>query len=158
MQKNSKADPQVIAGLNEYLCFEMTGYVQYLFHAELCRHRGFRKLADIQADYSAEETRHASRVMARILLLGAVPAPRLLTEVGGARSVPEQIEADRELVGRAIAHLRQSVGECERSRDFVSRDLLSEMLDDEELHLYWLDKQVSLIGQIGLPNYLQSHT
>lgn len=151
-----KPDPQVVSCLNEYLCFETTGHVQYQFHAGLCRHQGFARLASIQSDYSAEETQHASHMIARILLLGAVPAPRLLRVVGGARSVPEQIEADRELVGSAITHLRTSVGECERSGDFVSRSLLDEMLDDEENHLYWLDKQVALIAEIGLENYLQA--
>ena len=38
----------------------------------------------------------------------------------------------------------------------MTRDLLRELLDDEEQHLYWLDKQVSLIGEVGLENYLQS--
>ena len=153
-----KADPQVVSCLNEYLCYETTGHVQYVFHAGLCRHQGFRKLADVQIEYSDEETRHASRVIARILLLGAVPAPKLLREVGGMRTVPEQIEADRDLVGGAIVHLRKSIGECERSRDFASRDLLCEMLEDEEHHLHWLDKQVFLIGETGLANYLQAQT
>lgn len=153
-----KANSQVVSCLNEYLCFETTGHVQYLFHAGLCRHQGFARLANIQTDYSVEESQHSTRIMARILMLDAVPAPRLLREVGGMRTVPEQIEADRELVGGAIAHLRTSVGVCEQHRDFVSRELLREMLDDEERHLYWLDKQVSLISEIGLENYLQSMT
>lgn len=153
-----KADPQVVSHLNEYLCFETTGHVQYLFHAALCSHQGFSVLARIQTDYSVEESQHSARVMARILMLDAVPAPRLLREVGGMRTVPEQIEADRELVGSAMAHLRTSVAECESSRDFVSRELLREMLDDEERHLYWLEKQVSLVSEIGLENYLQSMT
>ena len=151
-----KADPQVITRLNEYLCFETTGHVQYLFHAGLCAHEVSSALARVQTDYSAEESQHSARIMARILMLDAVPAPRMIRTAGGMRSVPEQLEADRELVGGAIAHLRTSVGECEPRRDFVTRELLREMLDDEEQHLYWLDKQVSLIGEVGLENYLQS--
>lgn len=151
-----KIDPQIIARLNEYLCFETTGHVQYLFHAGLCAHQGFSVLARIQTDYSAEESQHAARIMARILMQGGVPAPKMLRAVGGMRSVPEQFEADRELVGGAIVHLRTSIGECEPHRDFVTRDLLREMLDDEERHLYWLDKQVSLLGDVGPENYLQS--
>lgn len=151
-----KADPQVITRLNEYLCFETTGHVQYLFHAGLCAHERFSVLARVQTDYSAEESQQSARIMARILMLDAVPAPRMIRTAGGMRSVPEQLEADRELVGGAIAHLRTSVGECEQRRDFVTRELLREMLDDEEQHLYWLDKQVSLIGEVGLENYLQS--
>lgn len=151
-----KSDPQVITRLNEYLCFETTGHVQYLFHAALCEHEGFSVLARIQTDYSAEESQHSARIMARILMQGGVPAPKMIHAVGGMPSVPEQIEADRQLVGSAIVHLRTSIGECEQRRDFVSRELLREMLADEEQHLYWLDKQVSLIGDVGLENYLQA--
>ncbi|HRP28117.1 MAG TPA: bacterioferritin [Burkholderiaceae bacterium] len=151
-----KSDPQIITRLNEYLCFETTGHVQYLFHAALCEHDGFSALARIQADYSAEESQHSARIMARILMLDGLPAPKMMHAVGGLRNVPEQFEADRELVGAAIVHLRTSIGECEQRRDFVTRDLLREMLDDEERHLYWLDKQVSLLGDVGIENYLQA--
>jgi bacterioferritin len=130
--------------------------VQYLFHAGLRAHENSSALARVQTDYSAEESQHSAPIMARILMLDALPAPRMIRTVGGMRRVAAQLEADRELGGGAIAHLRTSVGECEPRRDFVTRDLLRELLDDEEQHLYWLDKQVSLIGEVGLENYLQS--
>ncbi len=151
-----KADPQVITRLNEYPCFETTGHVQYLFRAALCAHDGFKVLARVQTDYGAEESQHSAGIMACILMLDAVPARRMIRTVGGMRSVPEQLEADRELVGGAIAHLRTSIRECEPRREFVTRGLLCEMLDVEGQHLYWRDKQFSLIGEVGLENDLQS--
>lgn len=151
-----KGDPQVIGGLNEYLSFELTGYKQYLLHGAMCRHWGFSRLAEIQHGYSEEETRHSGEIMARILLLGSTPQMKDFRPAAEGATVAEQLEHDRDLVAGAMAHLRNAIGVCERSQDFVSRDLLAKMLDDEELHLDWLDTQLELIGKVGLQNYLQS--
>lgn len=151
-----KGDPKVVSSLNEYLSFELTGHRQYLLHAGMCRHWGYERLAGIQDAYSAEETRHAARIIARILLLDGTAAPRDFRAIVGAPSVPEQLALDRELVGQAITHLRSAITGCERSHDFVSRDLLREMLDDEERHLYWLDTETALIDKVGMENYLQA--
>lgn len=151
-----KGDPQVVAGLNEYLSFELTGYKQYLLNSAMCHHWGFPRLAEIQNGYSQEETRHSSRIMARILLLDETPLMKDFRPAATGETVPEQLGHDRDLVTAAIAHLRNAIGVCERSRDFVSRSLLREMLEDEEMHLDWLDKQLALIGKVGIQNYLQA--
>lgn len=153
-----KGDAKVVADLNEYLSFELTGHRQYLLHAGLCRHWRFERLAKLQHDYSAEETQHAMRLIARILLLDGSAAPRELRPIVAAPSVPEQLALDHSLVAQAIAHLRSAITHCEKVRDFVSRDLLAEMLDDEERHLHWLDTETALIGKLGIENYLQSQT
>lgn len=149
-------DPQVVSALNEYLSFELTGHRQYLLHGSMCAHWGFSRLAAIQNGYSEEESRHAGRIMARILLLGATPMMQSFRPVAGGDTVAEQLGHDRDLVAAAIDHLRDSIGVCERGKDFASRSLLSEMIDDEELHLDWLDTQLELIGKVGLENYLQA--
>ncbi|MCG3200720.1 MAG: Bacterioferritin [Gammaproteobacteria bacterium] len=153
-----KGEPAVVSGLNEYLSYELTGHRQYLLHAGMCRHWGFERLAAIQDAYCAEEIRHAAKIIARILLLDGTPAPPDFGAIVGAPTVPEQLALDRALVGRAIAHLRTAIAGCEHSHDFVSRDMLREMLDDEEHHLHWLDTQTVLINQVGLENYLQTQT
>lgn len=151
-----KGDARVVADLNRYLSFELTGHRQYLLHAAMCRHWGFERLARIQDAYSAEETQHAARIAARILVLGAEALPQELRAIAGAPTVPEQLALDRGLVRDAMAHLRAAVGRAEGCADYVSRDLLREMLDDEERHLYWLDQQVSLINDVGVEDYLQA--
>src|SRR5690606_3159293 len=110
---------------------------QYLLHGAVCRHWGFWRLAEAQHAYSEEETRHAGRVMARILLLGDTPAMKSYRAVEASDTVEEQLRKDRDLVAAALVHLRSAIGVCEQGGDFVSRDLLTEMLDDEELHLDW---------------------
>lgn len=151
-----KADPKVLAALNEYLSYELTGHRQYLIHAAMCRHWGLQRMARIQEAYSAEETQHAARIIDRILLLDGQATPRELGPVAGGATLATQLARDHDLVGRAIVHLRAAIGDCEDSGDFVSRDLLREMLDDEEHHLHWLDTETRLAGQLGEQNYLQS--
>lgn len=151
-----QGNPKVVAALNEYLSFELTGHRQYLIHAAMCRHWGLARLARIQDAYSAEETQHAAGIVTRILMLGGSAAPREFGAIAGAADVPAQIARDRVLVGAAIVHLRAAVGDCEQAGDFVSRDLLRVMLDDEERHLHWLDTEQGLIERLGLQNYLQS--
>lgn len=149
-------DPQVIRQLDEYLSFELTGHRQYLLNAATCRHWGFARLAAAQQAYSEEETTHAARIMARILLLGGTPSMGSPRAVESRDTVAKQLESDRALVSAAIDHLRAAIGICERGHDFASRDLMAQMLDDEELHLDWLDRQLGLIARVGLQEYLQA--
>ncbi len=150
------ADPKVLAHLNEYLSVELTGHRQYLLHGGLCRHWGFERLAQREQAYVVEETAHAQRILARLLMLGGTPAPRDVRPVVGADSVPALLALDHQLVSHAITLLRQAVTQCEDSRDYDSRALLVEMLDDEEGHLDWLETEQRLLAQLGQERYLQA--
>lgn len=150
------ADPQVLAHLNEYLSFELTGHRQYLVHGAQCRQWGFERLARRELAYVAEESAHAERILARLLLLGGAPTPRDVHPVAASDSAPTLLARDRDLVARAIAHLREAVAQCERSGDYASRALLVEMMDDEERHLDWLDTELGLLDRLGPENYLQA--
>lgn len=151
-----RGDPVVVAHLNESLSYELTGHRQYLIHAGMCRHWGFERLAKLQDAYWAEEVQHAAKIIARILMLGGAATPRELRPIAGAASVPEQLALDRTLVMQAMVHLQGAIADCERLADYVSRDLLVEMRDDEERHLDWLDIELALIEKLGPKNYLQS--
>lgn len=96
--------------------------------------------------------------MDRVLFLEGVPA---LADMGPVELDPDvlkQLEHDQRLITEAIALLRKGVATCERVSDFVSRDLLREMLDDEEQHSHWIEVQLDLATRIGRQNYLQSQS
>lgn len=153
-----QGNDEVITHLNRYLAFELTGIKQYLLHSRSAADQGFDRLAEVQLEYSKEEATHAARIMDRVLFLEGVPA---LADMGPVELDPDvlkQLEHDQRLITEAIALLRKGVVTCERVSDFVSRDLLREMLDDEEQHSHWIEVQLDLVTRIGRQNYLQSQS
>jgi len=58
---------------------------------------------------------------------------------------------------KVVGDLKEAIAICETEQDYQSRKILLGILTDtEEDHAYWLEKQLKLIEQLGLQNYLQS--
>jgi len=150
-----QGDPRVLERLVRYLRIELTGHKQYMLHAALCRRHGYARLAEKQEAYRDEESRHAARMLHRILLLGGTPELADVAELAADPSVEAQLRRDHRLVSDAIAHLRESIAMCAECSDGGSRVLLEEMLVDEEDHVDWLETQLSLIEALGVERYLQ---
>jgi len=70
--------------------------------------------------------------------------------------VPEILKCDLELENDAIPDLREGIAYCEEVRDYISRELLEDILESEEEHVDWLETNLSLIDKMGLQNYLQT--
>ncbi|BBD76934.1 bacterioferritin [Hydrogenophilus thermoluteolus] len=151
-----KSDPKVLQLLNEALKNELTAVNQYFLHARMYQNWGYHALAQVEYRESIEEMKHADRLIQRILFLEGLPNLQDLGRLRIGENVPECFEADRALEQDAIAQLRDAIVYCESVRDFVSRDLLCELLDDSEEHYDWADTQLELIEALGLQNYLQS--
>jgi bacterioferritin len=151
-----KGDVNIIDLLNTCLKVELTATDQYLLHGEMYRDWGFRKLGELVRDESGEEREHAKRLIQRILFLEGRPnmADRLPLRI--ATTVPEGLANDLALETEGRAILVDGVGKCEAARDFVSRQLLVELLADTEEHIDFLETQISLVGALGQENYLQS--
>ena len=81
-----------------------------------------------------------------------------LAEVVYKESVGEMKHADM-LIERIEtgnqACLKEAIAHCEGVRDFVSRDILQQILDDTEEHIDWLETQIDLVERVGLQNYMQ---
>ena len=63
--------------------------------------------------------------------------------------------ADLELEREAVTQLKDAIAHAETVRDYVSRDLFSDILENEEKHIDMLEQQFDMIEQMGLPNYIQ---
>ena len=149
-----QGDPTVIMHLNAVLKNEMTAVNQYFLHARMLEHWGVVKLGAHEYDESIDEMKHADMLIKRILFLGG--GPRLeLDKLLIGQTVPEVLECDLRLEQLAMPQLREAIPHCERARDFVTRDLFSEILESEEEHVDFLETQLELIGKIGLENYIQ---
>jgi bacterioferritin len=150
-----KGDPKVIEFLNETLKNELTATNQYWLHYRLLDNKGVNKLAGFERSESIDEMKHADKLAERILYLDGLPNFQMLGRLRIGETVEEILHADYELEVEAVAQLKEAIAHCEKVRDYGSRDLFSEILDNEEEHIDTLEKQFELIGQIGIQNYIQ---
>jgi len=148
-------DPQVIQHLNTQLTNELTAINQYFLHARTLRHWGVTLLGKHEYEESIDEMRHADWLIERILFLGGLPNVQRLNQVLVGQTVEEILNADRTLEEKAMQDLREGIAHCESVRDYVSRDLLRKILESEEEHVDFLDRQSDLIRQIGIERYIQ---
>ncbi|MCB1582479.1 MAG: bacterioferritin [Marinicella sp.] len=151
-----KGDPKVIQWLNKVLFNELTAINQYFMHYKILEDMGFKKLADKSKEESIEEMNHADELMERILFLEGLPNLQQLGKLRIGETPVEMLECDLALEMDAIPDLRDGIVYCESTRDYISRDLLQKILDDEEEHVDWLETQLGLVKKVGEANYLQS--
>ncbi|MCR0981366.1 bacterioferritin [Roseomonas populi] len=146
-------DPKVIEYLNIQLTNELTAINQYFLHARTLNHWGVTRLGKHEYEESIEEMRHADWLIKRILFLDGLPNVQRLNQILIGQSVKEILECDERLEQKAIADLKEGIAHCEAVRDYVSRDLLIKILEDEEKHQDFLHAQFTLIGKIGEERY-----
>ena len=151
-----QGDKAVIAQLNAQLKNEITAVNQYFLHARILRQWGLDRLGKREYDESIAEMKHADRLVERILLLGGLPNMQDLGKLQIGQNVPEILNGDLALERGSRLTLQGAIAHCEAAQDFVSREILTDILDDTESHIDELETQLQLIDQIGLQNYLQS--
>ncbi|HYD47029.1 MAG TPA: bacterioferritin [Terriglobales bacterium] len=149
-----KSDKRLIDALNLILTGELTGINQYFVHAKMCENWGYQRLAKKNREESIGEMKHADEIIERILYLEGIPNLQRLGKVRVGENVPEQLKLDLGLEVEAVRLLNESIELCNELHDHGTRELLEELLTDEEGHIDWIESQLSLIGQIGLENYL----
>ena len=151
-----QGDRAIIQRLNEVLTNELTAVNQYFLHARMLQNWGFRQLGKIVYDESIGEMKHADKLIKRILFLDGLPNLQDLHKLAIGETVVECLEADLRLEVGGRATLIDGVAECETARDYVSREVLVDILTDTEEHIDYLETQLALVRALGEQNYLQS--
>jgi bacterioferritin len=150
-----QGDPKIIGHLNTALKNELTAINQYFLHSRMLRHWGVSKLAKHEYEESIDEMKHADRLIERILFLGGLPNLQDLDKLLIGEDVVEILECDLKLELSAMPTLRDAIADCETVRDYISRELLEDILESEEEHVDFLETQFDLIKRIGVENYIQ---
>ena len=149
-----QGDAAVIEALNAILTSELTAINQYFIHSRMNENWGYHKIAEQKKQESIGEMKHADRVIERVLYLEGVPNMQRLNPVRVGENVPEQHKLDLELEVEAVKRLNDAIALCRDKGDNGTRELLEDILTDEEEGIDFLEAQLGIIEEIGKERYL----
>jgi len=150
-----QGDAKVIEYLNKALTNELTAINQYWLHYRVLDNWGVHKLAEYERHESIDEMKHADTLAERILFLDGLPNFQALHKLKVGETVEEILKADLAVEHEAIPLLKDAIEYCESVRDYVTREIFARILESEEEHVDFLEKQFDMIERMGLENYVQ---
>jgi len=151
-----RGDKAVVASLNEVLTTELTSINQYFLHARMYKNWGLEELNEKHYKKSIKDMKQADALIERILFLEGLPNLQALGKLYIGEETPEMLTCDMKFEHEQIAVIRDAVKLCEEKKDYVSRDLLTDILEYEEEHVDWIETQQYQIENMGIENYLQA--
>ena len=149
-----QGDASIVETLNDVLTAELTAINQYFIHHKMCQNCGYARLSKKKYEESIEEMKHADRVIERILFLDGIPNMQRMSPVRVGESPSEQHELDLALEVNAVERLNKGIGLAREKGDNGTRELLEDILREEEESIDWHEAQLHLIRDVGRESYL----
>lgn len=152
-----QGDKKVIEHLNKILTAELTSINQFFLHARMYKNWGLNGLNEKSYKKSIKDMKQADDLIERVLFLEGLPNLQHLERLRIGEHTEEMLNCDMAFQVDQLAALREAIAYCEAAQDYVSRELLEDILEYEEGHIDWIEAQQYLIANSGIENYLQSH-
>ncbi len=149
-----KGDLKLIETLNSLLADELTAINQYIVHAEMCEDWGYEKLHEHFEKRAIDEMKHAEKLIGRILYLESTPIVTELRAIHIGDEIPKQLENDRKAELEAIKAYNDAIKLAGDVNDYATRQLLQEILKDEDDHMDEIEELLDQIGHMGLPIFI----
>jgi bacterioferritin len=149
-----KGHEKVLELLNFLLADELTAINQYMVHSEMCDDWGYHRLHDLIEKRAIDEMKHAEKLIGRILFLEGNPIVSKLNDIHIGPKIEEQLKNDWEAENQAVKQYNDGIKLCVELGDNGSRELLEDILEDEEDHIDWIEAQLDQISHISIKDYL----
>ncbi len=149
-----KGNDKLITTLNALLADELTAINQYMVHSEMCDNWGYEKLHKYFEKRSVEEMKHAEKLIARVLFLEGRPVVSQLNKISIGAEVPKMLENDHAAEAGAIKAYNEGIKLAGEVNDFATREILEDILEDEDRHIDDIEALQDQIGHMTLPIFL----
>ncbi|SMD12018.1 bacterioferritin [Sporomusa malonica] len=151
-----KGNPQLIETLNSLLADELSAINQYIVHSEMCANWGYEKLHNQFEHRAISEMKHAEKLIARILFLEGTPIVSKLKEIHIGSDIPKQLEYDHAAEQGAIEAYNAAIKLAGEVSDFATREILEEILTDEDRHIDSIEELQDQVSHMTLPIFLST--
>lgn len=151
-----QGNKHVITVLNEVLTSELTSINQYFLHARMYKNWGLEALDSKHYKKSIQDMKQSDKLIERVLFLEGLPNLQMLGKLSIGEHTEEMLSCDMAFQAEQVSLLKKAIALSEQHQDYVSRDLLESILEDEEEHLDWIETQQYQIENMGIENYLQA--
>ena len=151
-----KGNQELVNVLNSLLADELSAINQYMVHSEMCANWGYKKLHERIEKRAIEEMKHAEILIARILFLEGVPIVSQLKEIHIGAGVEKQFAHDHAAEKGAVEAYNAAIVLAGEVRDFATREILEQILSDEDRHIDSIEESQDQIAQMTLPVFLST--
>ena len=149
-----KGNEKLLGTLNSLLSDELTAISQYMVHSEMCANWGYEKLHKYFEKRAIDEMKHAEKLIGRILFLEGTPIVNKLGRMSIGADASKQLASDHSRELGAIQAYKQAIKLAGEVNDFATREILENILQDEDAHIDRIEELQDQIRHMTLPLFL----